>query len=53
MARRRAAGSAPSRTSMFCPHPWHGLEAGPEPPDLLTAFIEVTPFDRVESQEAA
>lgn len=48
MARRRAAGSAPSRTSMFRPHPWHGLEVGPEPPDLLTAFIEVTPFDLVK-----
>jgi inorganic pyrophosphatase len=33
---------------MFRPHPWHGLEVGPDPPDLITAFIEVTPFDLVK-----
>jgi inorganic pyrophosphatase len=27
------------------PHPWHGLEAGPEPPAVLNAYIEITPFD--------
>jgi inorganic pyrophosphatase len=31
--------------NQFRPHPWHGLEVGPEPPELLTAFIEITPFD--------
>ena len=34
--------------SQFRPHPWHGLEIGPEPPGLLYAFIEVTPFDHVK-----
>ena len=29
----------------FRPHPWHGLEIGPKPPDVLHAFIEMTPFD--------
>lgn len=29
----------------FRPHPWHGLEVGPDPPDHLNAFIEITPFD--------
>src|SRR5712692_8311017 len=29
----------------FRPHPWHGLEVGPEPPQILNAFIEITPFD--------
>jgi inorganic pyrophosphatase len=29
----------------FRPHPWHGLEVGPEPPQVLNAFIEITPFD--------
>src|ERR1043165_10116116 len=29
----------------FRPHPWHGLEAGDDPPELLNAFIEITPFD--------
>ena len=31
--------------SRFRPHPWHGLDVGPEPPALLNAFIEITPFD--------
>jgi len=34
--------------SRFRPHPWHGLEIGPEPPGLLWAFIEITPFDLVK-----
>src|SRR5207237_10020912 len=29
----------------FRPHPWHGLEVGPEPPEILNAYIEITPFD--------
>jgi inorganic pyrophosphatase len=29
----------------FRPHPWHGLEVGPKPPDVVNAFIEITPFD--------
>ena len=31
--------------SLFRPHPWHGLALGPEPPELLNAYIEITPFD--------
>jgi inorganic pyrophosphatase len=27
------------------PHPWHGLEAGIDPPRLVRAYIEITPFD--------
>lgn len=30
------------------PHPWHGLEVGPNPPHVVNAFIEITPFDRVK-----
>jgi inorganic pyrophosphatase len=30
------------------PHPWHGLEPGPDPPRVITAFIEITPFDGVK-----
>lgn len=30
------------------PHPWHGLEVGPEPPRLVHAFIEISPFDLVK-----
>ena len=37
----KRAGAA----SRYRPHPWHGLEVGPDPPQVLTAFIEITPFD--------
>ncbi len=30
------------------PHPWHGLEVGPQPPSIVNAYIELTPFDRVK-----
>lgn len=30
------------------PHPWHGLEVGPDPPHVVTAYIEITPFDSVK-----
>ena len=30
------------------PHPWHGLEAGPNPPAIVYAYIEITPFDMVK-----
>lgn len=30
------------------PHPWHGLEVGPNAPDIVLAYIEITPFDRVK-----
>ena len=30
------------------PHPWHGLEPGPDPPSELQVFIEITPFDLVK-----
>jgi len=30
------------------PHPWHGLETGPDAPEIVTAFIEITPFDFVK-----
>lgn len=30
------------------PHPWHGLSAGNDPPRLLQAYIEITPFDFVK-----
>jgi len=34
-----------SHIYLFRPHPWHGLEAGTDPPDVLNAYIEITPFD--------
>lgn len=30
------------------PHPWHGLSVGPEPPTIVHAYIEITPFDDVK-----
>lgn len=27
------------------PHPWHGLDLGPQPPEVVHAYIEITPFD--------
>ncbi len=30
------------------PHPWHGLEVGENPPELVNAYIEMTPFDLVK-----
>lgn len=30
------------------PHPWHGLEIGPDPPRVVHAYIEITPFDLVK-----
>jgi inorganic pyrophosphatase len=30
------------------PHPWHGLETGPDAPSVVNAYIEITPFDLVK-----
>jgi inorganic pyrophosphatase len=30
------------------PHPWHGLDIGPNPPLIVHAYIEITPFDLVK-----
>jgi inorganic pyrophosphatase len=30
------------------PHPWHGLDAGREPPVYVNAYIEITPFDLIK-----
>ena len=38
----------PTPVSHFRPHPWHGLEIGPNPPEVLNVFIEITPFDLVK-----
>jgi inorganic pyrophosphatase len=34
-----------SSYSRWRPHPWHGLEAGPNVPRIVNAYIEITPFD--------
>jgi inorganic pyrophosphatase len=40
--------SFPAPFYRWRPHPWHGLEVGPNPPELVTAYIEITPFDSVK-----
>lgn len=30
------------------PHPWHGLDAGKDPPRVVHAYIEITPFDVIK-----
>ena len=30
------------------PHPWHGLELGERAPEVVLAYIEITPFDVVK-----
>lgn len=34
--------------SHWRPHPWHGLEAGREPPVFVNSYIEITPFDLIK-----
>lgn len=36
------------RFQQFRPHPWHGIPAGPDMPRLVTAYIEITPFDTIK-----
>jgi inorganic pyrophosphatase len=38
----------PDNYSLAKPHPWHGLEVGPNPPSIVYAFVEITPFDLVK-----
>lgn len=30
------------------PHPWHGLGVGPRAPQIVHAYIEITPFDTIK-----
>src|SRR5262245_8293843 len=47
--RKRIPGRSTERgdgtVNHFRPHPWHGLEVGPDPPEVLNTYIEITPFD--------
>lgn len=36
------------RYNRWRPHPWHGLETGPNPPEVVYAYIEITPFDFIK-----
>lgn len=39
------SGSEQDTYCRWRPHPWHGLEAGPDAPRIVNAYIEITPFD--------
>tara|TARA_R110002049_G_scaffold252264_2_gene427462 strand:- start:189135 stop:189752 length:618 start_codon:yes stop_codon:yes gene_type:complete len=30
------------------PHPWHGIDVGPQPPRIVHAYIESTPFNHIK-----
>ena len=40
--------SFPSPFFKWRPHPWHGLEVGKNPPNIVNAYIEITPFDFIK-----
>src|SRR5512142_2208465 len=40
--------SFPAPFYRWRPHPWHGLETGPNAPEVVHAFIEITPFDGIK-----
>ncbi|MFZ1289197.1 MAG: inorganic pyrophosphatase [Melioribacteraceae bacterium] len=40
--------SFPTPFFKWRPHPWHGLELGKNPPFVVNAYIEITPFDFVK-----
>jgi inorganic pyrophosphatase len=33
---------------LFKPHPWHGVELGPEAPEVVTVYVEIVPADTVK-----
>jgi inorganic pyrophosphatase len=45
---RKKSASLPLPVSRFRPHPWHGLEIGPAAPEVVNAYVEITPFDLVK-----
>ena len=40
--------SFPKTFYSWRPHPWHGLSIGSKSPDVVNAYIEMTPFDAVK-----
>lgn len=40
--------SPPPPFYRFRPHPWHGLELGEQAPQVVNAYIEITPFDTMK-----
>jgi inorganic pyrophosphatase len=40
--------STPPSFYRWRPHPWHGLDAGEDAPEVVNAYIEITPFDTIK-----
>ncbi|MCB0730435.1 MAG: inorganic pyrophosphatase [Ignavibacteriae bacterium] len=40
--------SFPTPFFKWRPHPWHGLDVGKNPPHIVNAYIEITPFDFIK-----
>lgn len=40
--------SYPAPFYKWRPHPWHGIGIGPNPPQVVQPYIEITPFDTVK-----
>jgi inorganic pyrophosphatase len=40
--------SIPPSFYRWRPHPWHGLDAGDDAPNVVNAYIEITPFDTIK-----
>lgn len=37
-----------AQPSPFRPHPWHGIDPGPDFPDIVVAYVEIVPTDGVK-----
>lgn len=40
--------SSEEKFNRYRPHPWHGLSVGKNAPEVVTAYIEITPTDTVK-----
>src|SRR5687767_15851844 len=43
---KEPASQAPA--VLFKSHPWHGVSAGPQSPEVLTIYVEIVPTDTVK-----
>ncbi|MGF1450902.1 MAG: inorganic pyrophosphatase [Opitutales bacterium] len=41
-------GEATHFYERYRPHPWHGIEPGPEAPGAVNVYVEITPFDLIK-----
>ena len=48
MVERRQHSLAKVLTLLFRAHPWHGIELGPEAPEVIPVYVEMLPTDTVK-----